>query len=89
MLIGVGTRDPVTFGATLGVILAAAVGASAWRASRIDLLVALRWEQRKSHRRRPCRSARDAAPYGERKRSTDYVRRRPSGRPKIRIRGSL
>jgi hypothetical protein len=47
LLIGVGTRDPVTFGATLGVILAAAVGASAWpawRASRIDPLVAPRWE---------------------------------------------
>jgi len=35
-------RDPVTFGATLGVILAAAAGASAWsawRTSRIDALV--------------------------------------------------
>jgi predicted permease len=47
LLIGVRAGDPVTFGATLAVILAAAVGASAWpawRASRIDPLVALRYD---------------------------------------------
>jgi ABC-type antimicrobial peptide transport system permease subunit len=39
--------DPVTFGGTLAVILAAALAASAWpawRASRIDPLVALRYD---------------------------------------------
>jgi putative ABC transport system permease protein len=47
LLIGVGAGDPVTFGGTLAVILAAALAASAWpawRASRIDPLVALRYE---------------------------------------------
>jgi len=47
LLIGVGAGDPVTFGGTLAVILAAAAAASAWpawRASRIDPLIALRWE---------------------------------------------
>jgi predicted permease len=47
LLIGVGAGDPVTFGGTLAVILAASVAASAWpawRASRIDPLVALKWE---------------------------------------------
>jgi predicted permease len=47
LLIGVSAGDPVTFGGTLGVILAAAAAASAWpawRASRIDPLIALRWE---------------------------------------------
>jgi hypothetical protein len=44
VLIGVRAGDPVTFGGTLAVILAAALPASAWpawRASRIDPLVAL------------------------------------------------
>jgi macrolide transport system ATP-binding/permease protein len=47
LLIGVGAGDPVTFGGTLAVILAAALAASAWpawRASRIDPLVALRYD---------------------------------------------
>jgi predicted permease len=47
LLIGVGAGDPVTFGGTLAVILFAAVVASAWpawRASRIDPLVALRYD---------------------------------------------
>ncbi|HEV8596916.1 MAG TPA: FtsX-like permease family protein, partial [Candidatus Dormibacteraeota bacterium] len=47
LLIGVPAGDPVTFGATLGMILAAALAASAWpawRASRIDPLVALRYD---------------------------------------------
>jgi predicted permease len=47
LLIGVGAGDPATFGGTLAVILTAAVGASAWpawRASRIDPLVALRYD---------------------------------------------
>jgi ABC-type antimicrobial peptide transport system permease subunit len=47
LLIGVGAGDPVTFGGTLAVILTAAVAASAWpawRASRIDPLVALRYD---------------------------------------------
>jgi predicted permease len=47
LLIGVPTGDPVTFGGTLAVILAAALAASAWpawRASRIDPLVALRYD---------------------------------------------
>jgi putative ABC transport system permease protein len=47
LLIGVPAGDPVTFGGTLAVILVAAVVASAWpawRASRIDPLVALRYD---------------------------------------------
>ena len=47
LLIGVPAGDPVTFGGTLAVILAAALAASvwpAWRASRIDPLVALRYD---------------------------------------------
>jgi predicted permease len=47
LLIGVRAGDPVTFGATLAVILATALAASAWpawRASRIDPLVALRYD---------------------------------------------
>jgi predicted permease len=47
LLIGVPAGDPVTFGATLAVILGAALAASAWpawRASRIDPLVALRYD---------------------------------------------
>jgi len=47
LLIGVRAGDPVTFGGTLAVILAAALAASAWpawRASRIDPLVALRYD---------------------------------------------
>ena len=47
LLIGVRAGDPVTFGGTLAVILAAAAVASAWpawRASRIDPLVALRYD---------------------------------------------
>jgi ABC-type antimicrobial peptide transport system permease subunit len=47
LLIGVGAGDPLTFGVTLGVILGAAAAASAWpawRASRVDPLIALRWE---------------------------------------------
>jgi hypothetical protein len=47
LLIGVRAGDPVTFGGTLVVILAAALAASAWpawRASRIDPLVALRYD---------------------------------------------
>jgi putative ABC transport system permease protein len=47
LLIGVPAGDPVTFGGTLAVILAAAMAASAWpawRASRIDPLVALRYD---------------------------------------------
>jgi macrolide transport system ATP-binding/permease protein len=47
LLIGVPAGDPVTFGGTLAVILGAALAASAWpawRASRIDPLVALRYD---------------------------------------------
>jgi macrolide transport system ATP-binding/permease protein len=47
LLIGVRAGDPLTFGGTLAVILAAALLASAWpawRASRIDPLVALRYD---------------------------------------------
>jgi ABC-type antimicrobial peptide transport system permease subunit len=47
LLIGVPAGDPVTFGGTLAVILFAAMAASAWpawRASRIDPLVALRYD---------------------------------------------
>ena len=47
LLIGVPAGDPVTFGGTLAVILAAALAASAWpawRASRIDPLSALRYD---------------------------------------------
>jgi predicted permease len=47
LLIGVPAGDPVTFGGTLAVILAAALAASAWpawRASRIDPLAALRYD---------------------------------------------
>jgi putative ABC transport system permease protein len=47
LLIGVRAGDPVTFGGTLAVILFAALVASAWpawRASRIDPLVALRYD---------------------------------------------
>jgi putative ABC transport system permease protein len=47
LLIGVPAGDPVTFGGTLAVILAAALAASAWpawRASRIDPLIALRYD---------------------------------------------
>ncbi|PYQ42206.1 MAG: permease [Acidobacteria bacterium] len=47
LLIGVPAGDPVTFAGTLAVILAAALAASAWpawRASRIDPLVALRYD---------------------------------------------
>ena len=47
LLIGVGAGDPVTFIGTLAVILTAALAASAWpawRASRIDPLVALRYD---------------------------------------------
>ena len=47
LLIGVPAGDPVTFGGTLAVILLAAMAASAWpawRASRIDPLVALRYD---------------------------------------------
>jgi predicted permease len=47
LLIGVRTGDPVTFGGTLAVIFATALLASAWpawRASRVDPLVALRYD---------------------------------------------
>ncbi len=47
LLIGVPAGDPVTFGGTLAMILAAALAASAWpawRASRTDPLVALRYD---------------------------------------------
>jgi predicted permease len=47
LLIGVRAGDPVAFGGTLAVILVAALAASAWpawRASRIDPLVALRYD---------------------------------------------
>jgi macrolide transport system ATP-binding/permease protein len=47
LLIGVRAGDPITFGGTFAVILAAALLASAWpawRASRIDPLVALRYD---------------------------------------------
>ncbi|HUG54634.1 MAG TPA: ABC transporter permease [Vicinamibacteria bacterium] len=47
LLIGVPAGDPVTFGGTLAVILGAALAASAWpawRASRTDPLVALRYD---------------------------------------------
>jgi len=47
LLIGVGAGDPVTFAGTLAVILTAALAASAWpawRASRVDPLVALRYD---------------------------------------------
>jgi putative ABC transport system permease protein len=47
LLIGVGAGDPVTFLGTFAVILAAALLASAWpawRASRTDPLVALRYD---------------------------------------------
>jgi len=47
LLIGVPAGDPVTFAGTLAVILGAALAASAWpawRASRIDPLVALRYD---------------------------------------------
>ena len=45
MLFGVGPRDPVTFGVVAGLIMLAAVVASvvpAWRAMRVDPLVAMR-----------------------------------------------
>jgi putative ABC transport system permease protein len=47
LLIGVRAGDPVTFGTTLAVILVASLLASAWpawRASRVDPLVALRYD---------------------------------------------
>jgi predicted permease len=47
LLIGVGAGDPVTFGGTFAVVLATALGASAWpawRASRTSPLVALRYD---------------------------------------------
>ena len=47
LLIGVKAGDPLTFGGTLAVILAASLAASAWpawRASRVDPLVALRYD---------------------------------------------
>jgi predicted permease len=47
LLIGVRTGDPVTFGTTVAVILMVALAASAWpawRASRINPLVALRYD---------------------------------------------
>ena len=45
MLFGVGPRDPLTFGVVAGLIAVAAVAASAipaWRAMRVDPLVAMR-----------------------------------------------
>jgi putative ABC transport system permease protein len=45
MLFGVGPRDPLTFGVVAGLIAAAAIAASAipaWRAMRVDPLVAMR-----------------------------------------------
>ena len=45
MLFGVGPRDPLTFGVVAGLIAVAAIAASAvpaWRAMRVDPLVAMR-----------------------------------------------